>query len=79
MRWVQRNEDKPHRCPLCHAVATWDKSTQNRPIGPRTKLKCPRGCGVQWRAGFRQKRLGMDLWSFWKVWTEGLTSAGYDG
>lgn len=51
-RWVKRNEDKPHRCPECHAVATWylDK------FGPRTRLICPRNCGVQWRVGARLTR-----------------------
>ena len=23
LTWVRRNEDKPHRCPSCHAVAAW--------------------------------------------------------
>lgn len=51
-RWVQRNEDKPHRCPECHAVATWDKER----YGPRTKLHCPNQCRVQWRTKNRQPR-----------------------
>jgi len=52
-RWVKRNEDKPHRCPECHAVATWDRPAA---YGPRTVFKCPRTCGVQWRAGNRWNR-----------------------
>jgi hypothetical protein len=51
-RWVKRNEDKPHRCPECHAVATWDKHI----YGPRTKLKCPARCWVIWRVGNRMTR-----------------------
>lgn len=46
--WVDRNEDKPHRCPVCHRVVTWERSE----YGPRTRLKCSR-CGVQWRSGVR--------------------------
>jgi hypothetical protein len=49
-RWVERNEDKPHRCPECHAVATWGRGE----YGPRTRLVCPRDCGVQWRVGNRE-------------------------
>ncbi|MET9262367.1 hypothetical protein [Amycolatopsis sp. NPDC004079] len=48
LRWVRRNEDKPHRCPECHRVVTWDREA----YGPRTRLRCVR-CGVQWRAGRR--------------------------
>jgi hypothetical protein len=51
LRWVRRNEDKPHRCPECHAVATWDRES----AGPRTVLRCPHGCG-QWRYGRRCHR-----------------------
>jgi hypothetical protein len=54
-RWVGRNTDKPHRCPECHAVATWD----HKRYGPRTVLVCPRDCGVRWRAGNRMKTWGM--------------------
>lgn len=50
-RWVRRNEDKPHRCPECHAVATWD----HKHAGPRTRLRCPQ-CGVQWRYGERLRK-----------------------
>lgn len=46
--WVQRNHDKPHRCPVCHRVVTWDRAE----YGPRTRLRCSR-CGVQWRSGVR--------------------------
>jgi hypothetical protein len=49
LRWVERNEDKPHRCPECDAVATWGHYT----FGPRTRFTCPKGCGVQWRIGMR--------------------------
>lgn len=52
LRWVERNEDKPHRCPECHAVATWDLDS----YGPKTRLVCPSGCGVQWRVGQRYTR-----------------------
>lgn len=61
LRWVDRNEDKPHRCPECHAVATWGKWSR----GPRTRLVCPRDCGVQWRVGdrvSRSKKRSMRLW-----------------
>lgn len=51
-RWVKRNEDKPHRCPECHAIATWEMHG----YGPRTKLKCPTGCRVIWRPGRRVNR-----------------------
>lgn len=47
-RWVRRNVDKPHRCPRCHSVVTWDRCK----YGPRTRLVCPY-CHVQWRAGKR--------------------------
>jgi hypothetical protein len=52
LRWVTRNEDKPHRCPKCHAVATWDR----RQHGPRSRAVCPQACGVQWRMGNRASR-----------------------
>jgi len=52
--WVRPNTDKPHRCPRCHAVATWGR----KQYGPRTRLTCPRGCGVQWRAGSRLRDTG---------------------
>lgn len=48
LRWVRRNEDKPHRCPRCHRVVTWEREE----YGPRTRLTCP-PCGVQWRSGVR--------------------------
>jgi len=60
MRWVSRNEDKPHRCPECHAVASWGKET----MGPRTRLVCPNDCNVQWRYGRRLKGRGM----YWKAY-----------
>lgn len=56
--WVDRNEDKPHRCPGCHAVATWNRLV----YGPRTRITCPRGCDIQWRIGCRALR--SDLRSF---------------
>ncbi len=62
--WVKRNEDKPHRCPRCHAIA--DRANSERPLKPRTKLVCPRDCEIQWRYGLRQLSLGMDLKSFMK-------------
>jgi hypothetical protein len=55
MRWVKRNEDKPHRCPECHAVASWGKDCMR----PKTKLVCPNDCGVQWRYGLRMKKFNM--------------------
>jgi hypothetical protein len=48
LRWVRRNVDKPHRCPMCHRVVTWRMER----YGPRTRLSCTR-CGVQWRSGVR--------------------------
>ncbi len=48
LRWVGRNEDKPHRCPECHRVVTWERKR----YGPRSRLTCP-PCGVQWRSGTR--------------------------
>jgi hypothetical protein len=53
-RWVHRNEDKPHRCPWCHGVATWDHER----YGPRTQLVCPNKCCVRWRVGRRQQVMG---------------------
>jgi len=50
LTWVKRNEDKSHRCPCCHAVSTYGKG---RKTGPRTRVVCARGCGVQWRLGGR--------------------------
>lgn len=64
--WVRRNEDKPHRCPCCHAVASYDRRT----AGPRTRMVCPRGCGVQWRYGSRATR---DL----RVWRKRQDTGGY--
>lgn len=66
LTWVDRNEDKPHRCPCCHAVASYDRRT----AGPRTRMVCPRGCGVQWRYGSRASR---DL----SVWTKRQHTGGY--
>jgi hypothetical protein len=48
LRWVRRNVDKPHRCPVCHRAVTWRMER----YGPRTRLKCTT-CGVQWRSGVR--------------------------
>jgi hypothetical protein len=48
LRWVRRNVDKPHRCPVCHRVVTWRMER----YGPRTRLSCTK-CGVQWRSGVR--------------------------
>lgn len=44
LKWVRRNEDKPHRCPECHMVrrrTNW---------GPRTTVACG-PCGVRWKMG----------------------------
>lgn len=54
LRWVQRNEDKPHRCPECHAVCTYDRRHPWR-YGPRTRITC-HNCRVQWRIGARASR-----------------------
>lgn len=54
LRWVQRNEDKPHRCPECHGIAL--RAWADRGYGPRTRMSCPNDCGVQWRAGSRATR-----------------------
>ena len=48
-QWSGRNEDKPHRCPECHAICTWDLKS----FGPRTVLRC---CGLKWRVGNRARR-----------------------
>lgn len=48
MRWVKRNEDKPHRCPECHAIPARCRSY----LGPRTAVSCPL-CRVKWRMGVR--------------------------
>ncbi|QYN17489.1 zinc-ribbon domain-containing protein [Amycolatopsis sp. DSM 110486] len=56
-RWVQRNVDKPQRCPECHAVRTWDRTR----YAPRTRLSCPR-CGVRWRVGDRAYPLRVNVW-----------------
>ena len=56
--WAKRNEDKPHRCPKCHAIAVlpWLRSMEGRGYGPRTVFAC---CGVKWRAGTRVRDRGM--------------------
>jgi ribosomal protein L37AE/L43A len=51
MHWVKRNEDKPHRCPKCHAICAWDKEPQ-----PKTILNC-KDCKVKWRYGMRYPRI----------------------
>lgn len=51
MKWTKRNEDKPHRCPSCHAICL----SPSRTTGPRTVLKCP-DCQLQWRHGTRTPR-----------------------
>lgn len=55
MRWVKPNRDKPHRCPECHAIATWELDK----AGPKTRIVCPHDCGVQWRFGLRIKHQSM--------------------
>lgn len=56
LRWVRRNDDKPHRCPDCHRVAQWHHSDydhhRDRRHGPRTRMWCIY-CRVQWRMGDR--------------------------
>lgn len=69
LRWVKRNEDKPHRCPECHAIAFWDKEH----AGPRTIIRCPNECEVQWRFGIRMKRMSMR----WKSYLDSLNGTGY--
>lgn len=49
--WTKRNEDKPLRCPRCRVIAARDLDR----YGPRTILRCLRGCAVQWRIGVRAK------------------------
>jgi hypothetical protein len=53
-KWTQRNEDKPHRCPNCHAIAA--RAWSDNGYGPRTVMAC---CGLKWRAGVRSKRYRM--------------------
>jgi hypothetical protein len=57
-KWVKRNEDKPHRCPQCHAIAlrAWARSADGGGYGPRTVFHC---CGLRWRVGRRAKRYPM--------------------
>jgi hypothetical protein len=52
MRWVRRNEDKPHRCPECHTIPDRCRALV---LGPRTAVSCAR-CGVKWRMGVRYTR-----------------------
>lgn len=49
LRWVRRNEDKPHRCPQCHSIPERCRAER---LGPRTAVSCAR-CGVKWRMGVR--------------------------
>ncbi len=53
-RWTRRNEDKPHRCPNCHAIAA--RAWFGGGYGPRTILTC---CGLKWRVGNRAGRDSM--------------------
>lgn len=46
-RWVARNSDKPHRCPACHAVRTFDAANRWH-----VTLACPK-CRVRWWYGRR--------------------------
>lgn len=57
-KWVKRNEDKPHRCPKCHAIAVraWANAMDGTGHGPRTIYSC---CGVKWRVGSRLHRTTM--------------------
>lgn len=61
-RWVKRNEDKPHRCPECHAIADQARGC----YGPRTRFTCPAGCGVQWRPGTRLSRSLFSRSAHWR-------------
>lgn len=56
-RVVAPNDDKPHRCPRCHAVA--QRCRGDRGYGTRTWLRCEYGCYVRWRAGVCASRLSM--------------------
>jgi hypothetical protein len=54
LRRGQINHDKPHRCPGCHGIA--ERAWSHRGYGPRTIFRCPRDCGLVWRASVRGKR-----------------------
>lgn len=49
LRWVRRNEDKPHRCPQCHTIAAWDD-----PGHAWTVWRCE-GCRVRWFKGINYR------------------------
>lgn len=55
-QWVDRNEDKPHRCPYCHIIS--DRARSDNGYGPLTIMTC-RWCRVQWRTYTRAKRYNM--------------------
>lgn len=57
LRWVKRNEDKPHRCPGCHGIAL--RAWSSKGYGPRTTLYCPNDCTVKWTPRARGKRRRM--------------------
>jgi hypothetical protein len=65
-RWTQRNEDKPHRCPNCHAIAA--RAWTSRGYGPRTVMAC---CGLKWRVGQRSARDSMWTKQWMKAWRDG--------
>jgi hypothetical protein len=54
-RVVERNHDKPHRCPRCHAVAL--RAWEDRGYGARTWLRCEYGCYVRWQTHHYSSRL----------------------
>jgi hypothetical protein len=68
-RIVERNYDKPHRCPRCHAVAL--RAWQSRGYGPRTWLRCEYGCYVRWRTHQHTDRNT-------KAWQKSIHAGTYD-
>lgn len=54
MKFVRANADKPHRCPLCWRVCTWDRPQ----LYWWSLVSCSK-CDVWWF--YRDRR--------WQVWT----------
>lgn len=63
LRWVRRNEDKPHRCIECHGIAL--RAWEGR-YAPRTVMSCPNACGVRWRVSVRTQRRPMRDRTWWQ-------------
>ena len=54
-RLVRRNDDKPHRCPVCHRICF---RTRRRPPVARCTT-----CRLWWFTGFLGDRLGADTFA----------------